>query len=375
MQAAIGLAFRGLYTTRPNPRVGCVITREGRQLASGWHAWAGQGHAEVKALEAAHGDVRGATAYVTLEPCSHHGRTPPCADALIEAGIARVVVANTDPNPLVAGQGLARLQAAGIEVRRDLLAEQAAELNPGFFKRMRSGLPLVRVKLAASLDGRTALRNGQSQWITGKAARRDVQHWRARSCAILTGIDTVLDDDPRLTVRVDELEPCDGPRGDVDDLQQPLRVVLDSQLRIDINRQLLTAPGRTLLLTGRPPEDPRRQSLQDALHRLDMDGVRVEIEQCALDAGGRLDLRAVLTLLGRRQINEVHVEAGARLSGAWLAAGLVDELLLYQAPCLLGDDARPLMHLPALQDMQHRHRLRLVSVVRVGEDLRLLARP
>ncbi len=347
MTRALQLAARGLFTTQPNPRVGCVIVRDDEVVGEGWHQWAGQPHAEVLALRDAGENARGATAYVTLEPCAHTGRTPPCTAALIEAGVARVVIAATDPNPKAAG-GAARLRGAGIDVDAGLLAAPARELNIGFFHRIERGRPWVRVKLAMSLDGRTALANGQSKWITGEAARADVQRWRARSAAILTGSGSVLADDPRLTVRLDE------------PFAAPLRVVLDRHLRTPAAANVLDRSVPTVIVhadTTRP--DAR------------FDGV----ECLALrERDGGLDLAAVLDELAARDCNEVQVEAGPTLCGALFSAGLADELLLYVAPVLLGSDARPLLTLPPIAAMADRLRLRLVDQQCLGEDLRLRLR-
>lgn len=350
MARALQLAARGLYTARPNPVVGCVIARDGQVIGEGWHPRAGQPHAEVFALRAAGAQARGATAYVTLEPCAHHGRTPPCAGALLEAGVARVVAAMRDPFPQVDGAGLARLRAAGIEVAAGLMESQARELNHGFISRITRGRPWLRVKLAASLDGRTGMASGESKWITGEAARADVQRWRARSGAILTGADTVLADDPALTVRL----------GDDTAFVPPLRVVLDSRLRSLAPPRVRDRAAPTLYLHG-----------PDALPPPGLDA-----EFAALPLrDGRLDLEAGLRLLGGRGINEVQVEAGPALCGALLRAGLVDELLLYQAPLLLGDTARPLFAGLGIDTMAARVPLRLFESVTVGGDRRLLLRP
>jgi diaminohydroxyphosphoribosylaminopyrimidine deaminase/5-amino-6-(5-phosphoribosylamino)uracil reductase len=349
MAQALRLAERGLYTTSPNPRVGCVLARENKVVGEGWHERAGEPHAEVHALRAAGKLARGATAYVTLEPCSHLGRTPPCADALIAAGVARVVVAMQDPNPLVAGQGLKKLRAAGIEVECGLMETAASELNTGFVSRMTRGTPWVRSKIAASLDGRTALANGTSKWITGEAARSDVQHWRARSCAVLTGIGTVLADDPKLNVR----ELTTG--------RQPLRVVLDSQLRISPDASILS--GGTLVYTA-SFDDKKLTTLR---------AKGTEVVTLA-GADGKVDLAAVLRDLGQRGINEVLVESGRTLNGALLKAGLVDELVLYLAPQLLGDAARGLAGLGKLTQLQQRVALQWNDVRQVGSDLRIVAR-
>jgi diaminohydroxyphosphoribosylaminopyrimidine deaminase/5-amino-6-(5-phosphoribosylamino)uracil reductase len=356
MARALRLAARGLYTTDPNPRVGCVLVRDDRIVGEGWHERAGDVHAEINALRQAGEQAAGATAYVTLEPCCHHGRTPPCSQALIAAGVARVVVAMPDPNPQVAGKGLVELQAAGVTTDSGLLAAEAEALNPGFVMRMRQARPWVRCKLAMSLDGRTAMQDGESRWITAAAARHDVHHLRARSSAILTGIGTVLADDPALTVRLEEA--ADRP------FLQPLRVILDSRLRIPPTAQLLDQPGETLILTG--STDAGRETL------LARPGVSVDT--LPLNAAGQLDLQAVLHYLGGAGINEVHVEAGAVLCGALLADRLVDELVIYMAPHLMGDAARGLFALPGLQHMKQRIALSVQDVRAVGRDLRITAR-
>lgn len=348
MARALQLAGRGMNTTSPNPRVGCVLVKAGAIIGEGWHERAGEPHAEVNALRAAGKKAHGATAYVTLEPCSHHGRTPPCADALIAAGVARMVCAMQDPNPLVAGQGIARLRAAGIAVECGLMEQAARELNIGFVSRMTRGLPFVRSKIAASLDGRTALANGVSQWITGAAARQDVQRWRARSCAVLTGIGTVLADDPQLNVRIATE-------------RQPLRVVLDSSLRMPPSARMLQG-GKVLIFTA---------SL-DAAKRTVLEARGAEVLVLA-DAVGRVDLPAVMREMARRGANEVLVEAGRTLNGALLRAGLVDELLLYLAPQLLGDAARGMADLGELLQLEQRVDLAWRDVRRVGEDLRITA--
>ena len=354
MARALRLAERGLYTTQPNPRVGCVIAQGDEIVGEGWHQRAGEPHAEVLALRAAGMRARGATAWVTLEPCAHFGRTPPCADALVEAGIARVVAACEDPNPKTAGSGLRRLREAGIEVRTGLMREPARAINRGFLSRMERGRPWVRVKLAMSLDGRTALANGESKWITGEAARADVQRGRARSSAILTAAGTARADDPRLTVRLRHGDAC----------VPPLRVLLDPRLdAMQAGAHLLDGDAPTLVLhaSGAHPRDDRY--------------ARVELAAVELDASGKLDLHAAMRLLSQKQVNELQVEAGPRLCGALFGAGLVDELLLYVAPVLLGDAARPLLALLSLQDMLQRHALRVADQRRVGEDWRLLLYP
>lgn len=350
MARALQLARRGLFTTTPNPRVGCVLVRDGAVVGEGWHERAGLPHAEVLALQAAGEEARGATAYVSLEPCAHHGRTPPCADALLAAGVARVVAAMEDPNPLVAGQGLARLAAGGVAVACALLEAEALELNIGFVARMSRDRPWLRLKTAASLDGKTALLNGRSQWITGPDARRDAHAWRARSCAVLTGIGTVRDDDPRLTVR------------DVPTTRQPLRVVVDSRLETPPEAQVLA--GGNALVAGAAGNTAREAALRER-------GAEVVLLP---DAAGKVDLVRLMQHLAARGINEVLVEAGFKLNGSLLGAGVVDELLLYLAPCLVGDAARGMFNLPPLEDLSGRRDLRIQDVSRIGADLRILAR-
>ena len=364
MRRALELAARGLETTHPNPRVGCVIVRDGTVVGEGWHQRPGEPHAEVLALRAAGAGALGATAYVTLEPCSHHGRTPPCVDALIAARVGRVVYAARDPNPRVDGRGAERLRAAGIEVDSGLMEHEALELNAGFAKRMLSGLPWVRLKLAMSLDGHTALASGASQWLTGERAREDVQRWRAQSSMILTGIGTVLADDPRLDVRVATARA-----------QPPTKVVLDTTLRTPPTARLLASAGEVLILTA-VADGARRAALESR-------GVRVECvptEPVAADgapesAGGRLDLRAALIRLGAAEANEVLVECGATLAGELIRLSLVDELLLYVAPLLLGPQARPLAQLPPLADIAAARRFRLLDALMLGGDVRLRLRP
>jgi len=350
MARALQLAERGLWTTSPNPRVGCVLVREGEIVGEGWHERAGEPHAEVHALRAAGELARGATAYVTLEPCSHHGRTPPCAEALIGAGVSRAVAAMRDPNPLVAGNGLAMLQAAGIETACGLLENEARELNIGFVARMTRGRPWLRLKAAASLDGKTALNNGISQWITGPEARRDGHRWRARACAILTGIGTVRDDDPQLSVR------------EVDTPRQPLRVVVDSKLEIPLTAKILR--GGPVLVAAAVDDEKRANSLRAT-------GAEVVVLP---NPHGKVELSGLLEELGRRGINEVHVEAGFKLNGSLLREGLVDELLLYLAPCLIGHDASGLFNLPELASLDGKHRLQVRDLRQIGEDIRLIAR-
>ena len=350
MAEALRLAQLGMYTTTPNPRVGCVIVRDGRCVGSGWHEVAGGPHAEVPALRAAGENARGATAYVTLEPCSHHGRTPPCADALIAAGVARVVAAMQDPNPLVAGRGLDRLRAAGIAVDCGLLQEEAEALNIGFVARMQRARPWVRMKIAASLDGRTALANGASRWITGADARRDGHAWRARACAVLTGIGTVLDDDPQLNVR------------EVQTTRQPLKVVVDSRLQLPPSAKLLE-DGKVLVAAA--------LENRAAIAALQARGAEVILLP---NAQGKVELADLMRELARRELNEVHVEAGHKLNGSLLGAGLVDELLIYFAPSLLGDGARAMFALPDITDLAQKRLVQFTGVQTLGNDLRILAR-
>ena len=348
MARALRLAAQGLYTTTPNPRVGAVVVKDGAVVGEGWHRRAGEAHAEVLALAQAGPQARGATVYVTLEPCSHFGRTPPCSQALIDAGVARVVAAMEDPNPRVNGQGLGRLRDAGVDVRCGLLRQQAEDLNPGFVSRMARGLPWVRLKVAASLDGRTALHDGRSQWITAEAARADGHHWRARACAILTGIGTVRDDDPRLTAR------------EVVTSRQPMRVLVDSRLEVPQGAQLLKG-GALVVCAVRNPAKERELADRGC-------------EVLALpNAAGKVDLPALMRELAARGINELHVEAGFKLNGSLVREACVDELLVYLAPSLLGD-AAGMFDLPPLADLNMRQRLYFHSVDRVGDDLRLLAR-
>jgi diaminohydroxyphosphoribosylaminopyrimidine deaminase/5-amino-6-(5-phosphoribosylamino)uracil reductase len=349
MASALHLAERGLYTTSPNPRVGCVLVKDGKQIGAGWHQRAGEPHAEVYALREAAQQAVGATAYVTLEPCSHHGRTPPCADALIAAGVTRVVVAMQDPNPQVAGQGIARLRAAGITVESGLMEAAAQTLNAGFVSRMSRGLPLVRSKIAMSLDGRTALQNGVSQWITSAEARRDGHHWRARSCAVVTGIGTILADDAQLTVR------------EVLTTRQPLRVVLDSQLRMPISAQILR--DKNLLIYTIKQDAEKISQLEKA-------GAQVVVLP---SENARLNLEACLKDLAARGCNEALIEAGQTLNGALLQAGLLDEIVLYMAPQLLGDMARGMAQLGVLTQLDQRVNLAWQDVRLIGKDLRIVA--
>lgn len=351
MAQALRLAEKGLYTTTPNPRVGCVIVRDGKVVGSGWHERAGEPHAEIHALVQAGGSAQGATAYVTLEPCSHHGRTPPCAEALIKAGVSRVVVAMIDPNPQVAGDGLAQLQQAGIRTDIGLLEKEAHDLNPGFVSRMTCGRPWLRLKIAASLDGKTSLNNGVSQWITGADARRDAHRLRARSCAVLTGIGTVLADDPSLNVR------------EVETSRQPLRVVVDSGLRMPPMAKMLL--GEDVLVVTASGDQVKAGRLREA-------GAEVLMLP---PLEGRVDLVRMLDELGKRGVNEITVEAGRGLNGALVRQGLVDEFVIYFAPLLLGDRARGMFDLPELVEMGARRELRIADVAMVGRDVRIRALP
>lgn len=350
MARALRLAEKGAYTTKPNPMVGCVIAHGDEVVGEGWHQRAGEPHAEVHALNAAGARARGATAYVTLEPCAHTGRTGPCSDALIAAGVARVVAAMRDPFPQVDGAGFAKLQAAGIEVSSGLMEAQARALNRGFLSRIERGRPWLRVKLATSIDGRSALASGESKWISGEASRLDVQRWRARAGAIVTGAGTVLADDPSLTVRL----------GDDTPFVAPLRVVLDPGLATVARGRVREGDAPTLYLHAPDAKPPRELSAQHA-------AVTVR--------DGRFDLDAVLRLLAERGVNEIQLEAGATLAGAFLAAGLVDEVLLYVAPVLLGQNARPLFDGLDIDAMNQKLRLNIVESRRIGDDVRLLLRP
>ena len=380
MARALQLAELGIYSTMPNPRVGCVIVQQGvaqqgvmqngvgnseaknaaKIIGEGWHIRAGEPHAEIHALKAACTQAKGATAYVTLEPCSHFGRTPPCAEALVEAGIARVVVAMLDPNPQVSGRGVKRLQQAGIDVQVGLMQQEARVLNCGFVKRMETGRPFVRCKLAMSLDGRTAMASGESRWITGSEARSDVQRLRARSCAVMTGSGTIQSDDAALTVRPHQLG-MDDPSLAVE--KQPLRVVLDSALEISPQAKILQQPDNTLLITAHP-EEYRIKAMR---------ALGAEVLACPGEIN-RVDLAAVMDLLGKRQCNEVLLECGATLAGAALEAGLVDELVVYMAPVLMGSNARPLLELP-LSHMAGKVELEITGMRAIGRDWRITAHP
>ncbi|MDH3353947.1 MAG: bifunctional diaminohydroxyphosphoribosylaminopyrimidine deaminase/5-amino-6-(5-phosphoribosylamino)uracil reductase RibD [Chromatiales bacterium] len=352
MARAIQLAERGFFTTHPNPRVGCVIVKEGLVVGEGWHQKTGGSHAEIHALEQASGKAQGATAYVTLEPCSHHGKTPPCADALINAGILRAIVAMEDPNPQVAGAGIAKLKEAGIEVTIGLLESEARELNPGFILRMSEGRPFVRCKMAMSLDGRTAMASGESQWITGGDAREDGQRLRARSSAIMTGVGTVLADDPQMSVRL-------AGHSDI----TPLRIVLDPHLSTPISAKILQGDAPTLIVTA-----------------VDEPGIQQQFEEAGIEVisvPGRsdtIDLAALMLVLAKREINEIHLEAGATLSGAMLREGLIDELNIYMAAKLMGSGARALFNTPGLDLLTDAVDLDIIDIRPVGIDWRIRAK-
>ncbi|PJE78010.1 Riboflavin biosynthesis protein RibD [invertebrate metagenome] len=366
MRRAIELAKHGNYTCMPNPRVGCVITHHNNAVGEGWHIKAGEGHAEVNALKNAQDKARNATAYVTLEPCSHFGRTPPCAKALIKAGITRVVVAMEDPNPLVAGKGIAMLREAGISVHCGLMASEAKQLNAGFLSRISGGLPQVRAKLAMSLDGRTAMASGESQWITGTEARQSVQLLRAESSAIITGIGSILHDNSSLTVRPDEMPSMEQGWPSIQQIcqTQPLRVVLDSHLQTPADAKVIQGSGHCLIITTETAHLNKIQQLEQA-------GAEIFIQP---QAQGHIHLRSVLEELARRQCNDVLVESGATLAGAFLQAQLLDQLIIFMAPILMGSQARPLMTLP-LSKMADKYALNIQGICPVGRDWRIIATP
>ncbi|WP_154915336.1 bifunctional diaminohydroxyphosphoribosylaminopyrimidine deaminase/5-amino-6-(5-phosphoribosylamino)uracil reductase RibD [Klebsiella grimontii] len=354
MARALKLAARGRFTTHPNPNVGCVIVKDGEIVGEGFHYRAGEPHAEVHALRMAGEKAQGATAYVTLEPCSHHGRTPPCCEALIAAGVSRVVAAMQDPNPQVAGRGLYRLQQEGVDVSHGLMMNEAEALNKGFLKRMRTGFPWIQLKMGASLDGRTAMACGESQWITSPQARRDVQRLRAQSHAILTSSATVLADDPALTVRWDELNADTQALYPQENLRQPLRIVIDSQNRVTPQHRIVEQAGETLFARTREDERQWPENVRTLL---------------VPEHNGRLDLVVLMMLLGKQQINSIWVEAGSTLAGALLEAGLVDELIVYIAPKLLGSDARGLCVLPGLEKLEQAPHFKFNEIRHVGPDI------
>ena len=353
MAMALRLAENGRYSAHPNPRVGCVLVKSGEVVGSGWHRKTGEAHAEVNALREAGAAAAGATAYVSLEPCAHVGKTPPCARALIDAGVANVVAAMQDPNPKVSGMGCTLLQEAGINVRVGLMSDVAEKLNAGFLSRVRRGRPFVRLKIAASLDGRTAMADGESKWITGPAARRDVHLFRASSGAVLSGVNTVLDDDPSLTVR---------DMAGHSEILQPLRVIVDSTLRMPPSAQMLSIDGETLIFCI---ADENRAPLED--HGAEV--VMISAHE------GRPDLVCVLENLGNRDINDVLVEAGPTLAGGFLARGLVDELVIYQAPHIMGSETRGMVTTPMWQGLSQRQDLEILDTRRIGVDMRITAKP
>ncbi len=370
MNVAITAAAK-VYSTTPNPRVGCVIVKDGQIVGTGWHARPGHSHAEVNALLAAGEAARGATAYVSLEPCCHHGKTPPCTEALIAAGVAEVVYGMLDPNPIVAGKGIQALRDAGVRVSGPLMEEESRALNRGFIKRMTEGLPYVRCKIAMSLDGRTAMASGESQWITGPAARADVQRLRASACAVMTGVNTVLIDNPSLNVRpeqwTDSHSGSDLTSAQVQEIasRQPLRVIMDSALRTPPDAKLLSLPGETVVLTC----SPHGQQAQRFV------GSRASVREVSTEQGGRVDLRAAMQCLANEySCNEVLLESGPTLSGAMIKAGLVDEVIIYIGAMFLGSDAQPLLNLPGLRHMSDRVRLNIVDVCMLDGDCRITAR-
>lgn len=353
MVQAIRAAVRGVTTTHPNPRVGCVIARDNNIISEGWHEFAGGPHAEVNALDEARDAAQEATAYVTLEPCSHQGRTGPCVDALINAGVARVVVAMVDPNPEVQGSGIRKLRDAGIEVDTGLLETEARRLNPGFIKRMQTGRPFVRLKIAASMDGRVAMASGESQWITGKVARADVHYWRSAASAVLTGVGTLLADDPSLNVRVEG------------SMRQPERIIVDSSLRTPANAKTLGLEGNVRIFTCADNTDAEKM----------LAAAGATISKLPANDAGKVDLELMLDQLGELEHNEIWVEAGPALSGALLALDLVDEIMLYQAPVFLGHEAKPLAEIPGLEKLDDRLRFAVSDVSQVGNDLRMTLVP
>ena len=354
MQQAIRLAKKGLFTTDPNPSVGCVIVNDGEIVGEGWHQLAGEAHAEINALKQAGSKAKDATVFVTLEPCSHTGKTPPCAEALIEAGVKKVIAAMKDPNPLVAGSGLKKLQDAGIATEDGLLEAQARELNPGFIKRMESGRPFVRVKLAMSLDGRTAMASGESKWISGEASRNDVQRLRAQSSAILTGIDTVLADDPSMNVRLSDTDSVKEA------IRQPKRIVLDTQFRMPMDAKIASIEGQCIVYTTMNVDNKSSYPFI--------------IETCEAQ-NGKIDLQYLMNDLAKKEINLLHVEAGSVLCGALLKNDLVDEIVIYMAPHIMGDNAKGLFHLPGLEQMKDRISLKIKDVRSIGNDIRIIAQP
>jgi diaminohydroxyphosphoribosylaminopyrimidine deaminase/5-amino-6-(5-phosphoribosylamino)uracil reductase len=363
MAHALRLAEKGLWSTHPNPHVGCVIVRDGKIVGEGWHQVAGEPHAEIYALRMAKDKAMGATCYVTLEPCCHHGRTPPCTDALIKAGITRVVVAMTDPNPLVSSKGIEQLLKAGIMVDTGILSQEVEQLNPGFFMRMRHNRPYIRCKMAMSLDGRTAMASGESQWITSSEARRDVQCLRARSSAIMTGAGTVLSDDPRLTVREAELPSYSSPQPNL--IKQPIRAIVDAHLSMPLKAQMLSLPGQTVIFTATNNDTLKGMLEQTGAHVIYLPGRERDV-----------DLKAMCQVLAQKyEVNELLMESGANLSGSMLRLGLIDEIVIYIAPMLMGDKARGLFHLPDLERLNQHIPLNIVDIRAIGCDWRITAHP
>jgi len=361
MKKALSEAKKGLFTTTANPRVGCVLVSRGHVVGKGFHKRVGEPHAEVFAIENADEFSQGSIAFVTLEPCSHYGKNPPCADALIKAKVKKVIVCNKDPNPLVAGKGIEKLKAAGIKVKKGIDCEKGKRLNVGFFHRMKTGLPFVRLKMAQSLDGRTAMKSGESQWITGSQARSDVQYWRARSHAILTGIETVLQDDCRMTVRPEQLPEKYQKLPNDFDVYQPMRVVLDTHLRIATDAKILQSVGRSVVMTTNDDESKIKQ-LQD---------LGVEVVKMPM-YNNKIDLSAVLNWLGDEQINELLIEAGATLAGSFIQQKLINQLILYTAPVIMGSSARPLFEIN-IEEMQDRLHIDDFTIKQMGKDWRLIA--
>ncbi|MCK5718489.1 MAG: bifunctional diaminohydroxyphosphoribosylaminopyrimidine deaminase/5-amino-6-(5-phosphoribosylamino)uracil reductase RibD [Thiomargarita sp.] len=365
MSHALRLAKRGLWSTDPNPRVGCVIVNAGKIIGEGWHQIAGESHAEIYALEMAKEQAAGATCYVTLEPCCYHGRTPPCTDALIKAGITRVVIATTDPNPLVSKKGIEQLMKANIAVDTGILSQEAEELNKGFFMRMRYNRPYIRCKLAMSLDAKTAMSSGESKWITSQEARSDVQCFRARSSAIMVGAGTVLADDPQLTVRENEL-PCElYSSNKAKEIKQPLRVVIDTFLSMKTDARMLSLSGQTVIFT----------SSNNTTIKKTLEKTGAHVIACS-EPEKRVDLKTVChTLAEKYEVNELQIEAGANLSGAMLRAGLIDEMVIYMAPTLMGSKARGLFNLPDIEYMNQQIPLKIDNITAIGQDWRIIAHP
>ncbi len=364
MARAIELAKNGFYSTKPNPAVGSVIVQDGEIVGEGWHQKAGQPHAERIALAEAGDQAKGATAYVTLEPCSHHGKTPPCADALVAAEVTRVVIAMVDPNPLVAGDGVARLENAGIEVEVGVLELEARELNTGFLYKMENDLPYVRLKIASSMDGRTAMESGESQWITGEESRLEVHEMRAQAGALITGIGTVLADDPSLTVRLSDEQLAEMNL--TQESCHPIRVVLDPNLSMPLNAKMLSLPGRTILMTSRATAE-RNPEIVEELHASGIEMVAVAAEE------DRLDIKSILSYLAQEeQVNDVMVESGAIVAGAFVQSGLVNEIHCFMAPIFMGQNAKPMFALEGISSMQDKLEYGIHSIDRFGDDVRMI---